>query len=1003
MAWVTAATNDWIYVTASLGINRSTSPASSNIYNEYIKYQGVNYAYKSNKYYYFTTDVVGLSSVTFSMRPGFSAKMPSTGTTITSHGIASVASGTTYSSRYFNTFQPVGNPVTNDAVYYYATNAFTASAFITNTKVQEIEWLISGYKQFGIGTTSSSFSDIDYDGWSFDTSINTMWWVSKPGSAIGMTGLSIIGSQSTNFIAKSIPYDRYNVYFQYQTFTGSSTDGIKIYTSTSQNGTRQLIESITQSASASIHRVYGLTGGGGWIFFVGDITSNASGFAAALTNISVEGGYHPLNNEQFLFTDSATYSDPTQLQIIGANDATYSFLVGTGSTVINSKFGNGTFRAGVWENGVWNSGWRVDQSVYQFDDIYLSIKTISDKRWRIQVDGPSSSVSNFNIGDRVSIGNIVAIDINEERKLLKGYFTIINKTTTSIIVEIDTNFPYRRIEKDSPYHKIKITKNVWLNGGFLNGYFSGVWNYGLFKGFPMITEMYDTDWIDGVFDGGHFNSSYATASFNGTTASGSNLGLTFSSGHNFVVGDTLVIDKDNKSLNPEYDGSTNVISVVDDYLIIVDKLYGTYYAGETGIVTNTKANAVIQNFKFYDNNVAKKISSQSTNTAEVFQFYSWIDVNYYNTSAVNIGKPTSLFDVLTRSEYSLNNLYGYPTFDVLSSVSSFRDSYSSAKRNYKLGTKYKVYTDFIGQGSEFDRPFDMGIDPVTPLSPRTPFQGIGLDTFFEYGWTYSIGSTESAYYPDSNSFYYRSTEDQSQASLDLDESLMIKGEELVISSYEKGSVLNNSNINIEKLRYSVIEMDMLTYSLADVDGNFIPNPLDKTGPNLPVIHFNNINTYLKNIVYYNPFIGTYSTTQWQDTTYLPIYQNINHVLTPGIKKYEYFYNKRSLALNTLGSGVSGIGTFSTTIDNLKFYEIDMVPFFQYFIDDNIYKGVVIPYQGIAPFIDYSDSNFSFIDNINISLSTMDTQQSFTPISGVGLGIGNSLTTSSPIFATVSSG
>ena len=45
-----------------------------------------------------------------------------------------------------------------------------------------------------------------------------------------------------------------------------------------------------------------------------------------------------------------------------------------------------------------------------------------------------------------------------------------------------------------------------MSGGFLNGYFRGVWNYGLFKGYPLITEMYDTHWIDGVFDGGHFTS-----------------------------------------------------------------------------------------------------------------------------------------------------------------------------------------------------------------------------------------------------------------------------------------------------------------------------------------------------------------------------------------------------------------------------------------------------------------------------------------------------------------
>jgi hypothetical protein len=64
----------------------------------------------------------------------------------------------------------------------------------------------------------------------------------------------------------------------------------------------------------------------------------------------------------------------------------------------------------------------------------------------------------------------------------------------------------------------------------------------------------------------------------------------------------------------------------------------------------------------------------------------------------------------------------------------------------------------------------------------------------------------------------------------------------------------------------------------------------------------------------------------------------------------------------------------------------MIPFFQYFTTHNIYKGVSIPWQGIAPFIDYTNSNFSFIDNIRIGLDSVKTLQSFAPISGVGVGI-----------------
>jgi hypothetical protein len=46
---------------------------------------------------------------------------------------------------------------------------------------------------------------------------------------------------------------------------------------------------------------------------------------------------------------------------------------------------------------------------------------------------------------------------------------------------------------------------------FFNGYFSGVWNYGLFRGYPVITEMEDTYWIDGIYNGGKFASGYGAS------------------------------------------------------------------------------------------------------------------------------------------------------------------------------------------------------------------------------------------------------------------------------------------------------------------------------------------------------------------------------------------------------------------------------------------------------------------------------------------------------------
>jgi hypothetical protein len=60
-----------------------------------------------------------------------------------------------------------------------------------------------------------------------------------------------------------------------------------------------------------------------------------------------------------------------------------------------------------------------------------------------------------------------------------------------------------------------------------------------------------------------------------------------------------------------------------------------------------------------------------------------------------MGKVFKSYDLLTKKS-KVNNLYGYPTYDVLSSNSYFRDSFSLDVNSYRLGTKYKL---FIGDYS----------------------------------------------------------------------------------------------------------------------------------------------------------------------------------------------------------------------------------------------------------------------------------------------------------------
>ncbi len=1033
MAWITSylVTNAYWGYNANvsvLGIQRRNTGTllAASASNGTLRYAlTASHTFKSNKMYQFELEVKGdFTTMGLSASYNWSSNSIFSDARIDRVVSVDAAAG----ARYFFYSSPSSNTSTVYSISIFATGSMcgnsSTSPRITNIKVNELDWKISGYKRFSPGTTAS-LNDVNYDGWSYEKSINTFWWTNKPVPTMGATGLSTNNDISTNYISKSVIYSYYNLNFEYITSGGSASDGFSIYQGDSYAGAigAGALYTLTQSqfsTQSTPHQIYGLQGNGQFLYIVGGTTSDVSGFVAGIINPTIEGGYHPNNNEQFLFTESDVYSDPTYLQILGtATDGmTFSFIVGSGSTIngtpsnlnlINAQFGNGTFRAGVWENGVWNSGWRVDTQIYEFDNVGVAFRTIADRRWRIQLTGPTSSAGQFEIGDRISISNIVAIDINETRKLLKGYFTIINKSDSSIIVETDVSFPFRRIEKDSDNHKIKVTKNVWLSGAFLNGYYTGIWNYGLFKGFPRITEMVDTHWIDGIFDGGHFNSTYESYVFDDTYyITGSDfgidstfdgkLGLSFSTPHGYVVGDVISIDKFDKSINPNYDGNANVTYVVDDNLLVLDKAFANSSVLEGGTSSNTRATGLIQNFRFYDNNIAGKVSSQNTGSSEeVFQFNSWIDVNYYNTSAVNIGKPVRLYDTTAKLEYTQNNLYGYPTNDVLSSISTFRDSYTFNKKNYKLGTKYKIYQDQIGIGSEFESPFDMNGDT-----------GIGLNTFLSFGWTFS----------GTYSKFERSIEDPTYNSGVSDE-YQIKGEELIITSTMSGSILNNTNIDISNNRYTVVELDIKSYSTGTsstyyqaseysettATGITYIDPVSNLHP-IPVLNFSNINQFRNTISFDLGVFGIVTYVYYPVMSYLPIYENVNHLETPGIKKYEYFYNKPSLSMKLLGNDDLGtsfddISDNSTTdgyyqskvvMDNLKYYEVDMIPFFQYFLDDNIYKGVSIPWQGIAPFIDYTNSNFSFIDNISIGLGSVHTQQSFTPISGVGIGIGGGIVT-----------
>ena len=1017
----------WKY-NPSLNLMQINSASISNaIYNVYSLSQiGATYSYSSNKSYQIITHVKELYNVnaSFSVSPAWNDMMNYSNGATSSNPVGVTQSFIHYSSP--NSLFP-----SNEHATWYANGTFSINRGIHDFKINELDFKMIGFSYYKLQYQELLPVATNSLGWYYDKSSDKYFWYDMVSGSPSTTpnlnygyypvGGNIktpnIGYRLNNCLYKFIPYNHYNLSFTYsntgnfplyiysspyapstlpsswnELLSGIYTPpvgSILLATLTQSQGTYSTAEySISENFYGAIGNQYLMFVGG----FAGISSSSATYSAISIQNLMISGGYNSENNRQYLMSNHATYSTT----IYGLTGATYTAFVGTGNTInataslenpgigiINSKIGNGTFKAGIWENGIWNNGWRVDENMYEFHDVYLYFNYKQNKRWRLQITGPSSSISMFNIGDNVSISNIIAIDINEERKLLKGYYTIINKSSDSLIMEFDNNFPLRRIEKDSKYHRIYITKNIWLSGGFLNGYFKGIWNYGLFKGYPLITEMYNTHWIDGVFDGGHFYSeTYTIPDFVDTIFQSGKVGLTFSSPHGLAIGDTITINKSNKTINPQYDGDHIITEIANPYQIVTNIDWGYDSINEGGSIIINMNKGLLQKVNFKSNNISKITSAQSLESNSVFLYNSWLDLIYDDTSASNIGKPQNQLNTLSKKTYSENNLYGWITNDVLESNSLFRDSYSTTVKNYRLGTKYKIFNDFIGDAGEFEDEFG-GYSVTSGVTDQSGNE----KSFLKYGWTFSRYDTSSL-------TFSRTTEMTGNSD--------IYGEELRIQALLTGGILdivpipeveiaNRTEEEISKLRYSMIEFDLITYStnlnypgyLGQIPYlyKYPTNPNYSTYIYVPNIHFNNLNITNRDTISGNQIVPI----QMQ-ATYLPIYENVNHLLTKNRRKVEYFYNKRNLSMCFLGLGPILNYTVEYIIDNLHFYEVDMIPFFQYFTEDNINKGIEIPYQAISPFIDYTNPGFNFIDKIYVGLDSINVISSYALLSGVGISV-----------------
>jgi len=614
--------------------------------------------------------------------------------------------------------------------------------------------------------------------------------------------------------------------------------------------------------------------------------------------------------------------------------STISYRGGSSNGVpISIRYGNGVFTSGlrdsfssIWENGVWNEGLRYDKYVVYFENfvsfsgtskpmsypavynripvkfgqlpniydnnvsslkpsfstytiaLYTSqYKYIFEDGFEVdqnpspedRLEGIKTIRNSFKIGDKVAVGNISALDTNGIRRLIKDYWTIVDIISPEVYI-----FGTDGSQGSNDLIYLQITLN-----------FSARIIQKDSENHPIYVSK--NVWLGGAFLNGKFRGVWNNGLFRGRP---------------YI---TRMVDSqwiDGIFYGGRFRGKTV------DYLVP-----GTGKDGDEFATFSTNS-GLIQNFSFND--------ADLKNDGYVHSYNSWIDVNYFTSSTVTIGRNETSYQDLDQflinfsgavGEYSLENFYSSPTKDVLSSTSVLRNHGFSGTSKYSLGWKINEYDNYLEEIGEFNNYYNTtaGLSGSN-LSDR--FR-IGLRNFINDGWTYSsasFGGFVSAYPYD-----FVSNKPNNIGVLELKANNLIPY-----------TILDNTNItnNFKKLRYSYVSFD------------YIQNP---------TFSFSRL-----------------TTSNTQSPLLNDSFLNLNERRVTNIK--EYFFNRRGLDLLVISLTLD-----SPIIDNLKFVQTNSIPFIFLGTESRITQKVQVPLGSVAPPIDYNDSNFSLIDSLIITETAFD--------------------------------
>jgi hypothetical protein len=159
----------------------------------------------------------------------------------------------------------------------------------------------------------------------------------------------------------------------------------------------------------------------------------------------------------------------------------------------------------------------------------------------------------------------------------------------------------------------------------------------------------------------------------------------------------------------------------------------------------------------------------------------------------------------------------------------------------------------------------------------------------------------------------------------------------------------------------------------------------------PATAFGGIQSYnLLDPVYYNGETYSYKFNEVLETMFGTFIKNesypLNHLATNATVKTEYFYNRSEINFyfNVI-AGDYNTSDYRYFFKSIKYTEVDMIPFFMYATESRINQKILAPYASTAPFIDYSENDFSLLDNIIVSETLFETVTNpVTTINGGGM-------------------